>query len=181
MPYAHHLPLLSTTRPSRPLPSRLHNASGNMNAFFLLLGGGQWCGEGLAAADVAYLVCTSLEPSVLALEADLLAFYHAELIAGLRKRFGVLAEGNTAACGVVRGTNDDGGPDPLGAAGFSRRQAEGVSRGQGTGCEGGRCDDGSGAGGGDRVASVASSDWHYPFEQFLDDYRVAFLDYMRCV
>ncbi|CAN0498221.1 unnamed protein product, partial [Laminaria digitata] len=88
----------------------------------------QWCGEGLAAADVAYIICTSLEPSVLASEGELLAHYHAELSAGLEKRFS----------------------DP---------KANPATNG------------GGGGGGG--------ASW-YPFEQFMDDYRVSFLDYMRC-
>eukprot|EP00752_Nemacystus_decipiens_P017867 g16019.t1 len=88
----------------------------------------QWCGEGLAAADVAYVMCTSLEPAVLlSKERELLDHYHAELSRGLEARFGKpVAE-------------------------------EGAGRGENTG-----------------------SSW-YPMEQLEDDYRVAFLDYMRCV
>lgn len=90
----------------------------------------QWCGEGLAAADVAYVMCTSLEPSLLWKERELLDHYHAELCRGLEARFGK--------------------PPPVG-------------------------EEDEGADGGDR-----SSSW-YPWEQFVDDYRVAFLDYMRYV
>ncbi|CAM9760508.1 unnamed protein product, partial [Ectocarpus sp. 8 AP-2014] len=84
----------------------------------------QWCGEGLAAADAAYVICTSLEPSLLSRERELLDHYHAELSWGLEARFGKP-------------------PAP----------------------EGGGGSDGA---------------W-YPSGQFADDYRVAFLDYMRCV
>ncbi|CAM9938700.1 unnamed protein product, partial [Ectocarpus fasciculatus] len=84
----------------------------------------QWCGEGLAAADAAYVICTSLEPSLLSREQELLDHYHAELSRGLETRFGKP-------------------PAP----------------------QGGEGSDGA---------------W-YPSEQFVDDYRVAFLDYMRCV
>ncbi|CAM9381912.1 unnamed protein product, partial [Ectocarpus sp. 12 AP-2014] len=48
----------------------------------------QWCGEGLAAADAAYVICTSLEPSLLSRERELLDHYHAELSRGLEARFG---------------------------------------------------------------------------------------------
>ncbi|CAM9933060.1 unnamed protein product [Ectocarpus sp. 6 AP-2014] len=84
----------------------------------------QWCGEGLAAADAAYVICTSLEPSLLSRERELLDHYHSELSRGLEARFGKP-------------------PAP----------------------EGGGGSDGA---------------W-YPSGQFADDYRVAFLDYMRCV
>ncbi|CAM9929602.1 unnamed protein product [Scytosiphon promiscuus] len=105
----------------------------------------QWCGEGLAAADVAYVVCTSLEPSVLlSREGDLLKYYHAELCRGLETRFGKP-------------------PPPLAPPGAT---------GDGGGVGGAFVGDGGGGGGGEA--------W-YSFQQFLDDYRVGFLDYMRCV
>ncbi|CAN0582881.1 unnamed protein product, partial [Ectocarpus sp. 12 AP-2014] len=46
----------------------------------------QWCGEGLVAADAAYVICTSLEPSLLSRERELLDHYHAELSRGLEAR-----------------------------------------------------------------------------------------------
>ncbi|CBN80176.1 conserved unknown protein [Ectocarpus siliculosus] len=84
----------------------------------------EWCGEGLAATDAAYVICTSLEPSLLSRERELLDHYHAELSRGLEARFG-----------------------------------------KPSAPEGGGGSDGA---------------W-YPSGQFADDYRVAFLDYMRCV
>lgn len=89
----------------------------------------KWCGEGLAAADVAYVMCTSLEPLILSKERGFLEHYHTELRRGLEARFGK--------------------PPPAGEGG------------------------GEGANGSDHSCS-----W-YPWEQFVDDYRVAFLDYMR--
>ena len=102
------------------------------NIFFF----SQWCGEGLAAADVAYVICTSLEPSTLAAERELLEHYHTALSAGLDKRFG---------------------PKPNPATAVLPKDAAMPS----------------GGGGGDTTT------W-YTFEQFMDDYRVSFLDYMRC-
>ncbi|CAN0137807.1 unnamed protein product, partial [Discosporangium mesarthrocarpum] len=63
----------------------------------------QWCGEGLGASDVAYLMCTSLEPSALGREADLLRHYHQELQTALSGR-GVLVSGGRAeggGCGCI--------------------------------------------------------------------------------
>lgn len=85
---------------------------------------------------MAYVVCTSLEPSVLlSREGELLKHYHAELSRGLETRFG----------------------EPPGVTG-----------------------DGEGGGGGASTGSNGGGGEWYSFEQFLDDYRVAFLDYMRC-
>lgn len=82
---------------------------------------GQWCGEGLAAADVAYLMCTSLQVDALPHEDALLKHYHAELCAHLEERR------------ASEGKSGDDAPPP-----------------------------------------------RYSYEEFQEDYRVAFLDYARC-
>lgn len=105
----------------------------------------QWCGEGLAAADVAYVMCTSLEPAVLANERELLDHYHAELSRGLEARFGKPPPRPPPS-------------PPLGA-----------ERGRG----------GGGGGAGEGGAGEGSRASWYPVEQLEDDYRVAYLDYMR--
>lgn len=111
------------------------------------------------------MMCTSLEPSVLAVEEELLAFYHAELTVGLENRFGSL--GNSLAAARLDTKNE----------GAWSTEEEGSLRG--VGCMEGRGNfsDDNGGGGGDRRGDGGCS-W-YPFEQFMNDYRVAFLDYMR--
>lgn len=47
----------------------------------------QWCGEGLAAGDVAYLICTSVEPEALCREQELLRYYHAQLSSRLEEHW----------------------------------------------------------------------------------------------
>ncbi|CAM9524079.1 unnamed protein product, partial [Choristocarpus tenellus] len=48
----------------------------------------KWCGEGLACSDVAYMMCTSLEPKTLELEGTLLRHYHKELEQVLFEKLG---------------------------------------------------------------------------------------------
>lgn len=92
------------------------------------------------------MVCTSLEPALLSSEAQLLAYYHAELSTRLEKRLGP-PPGNPVAgdSSSLGGDRDDGGV-PADAAAVK--------------------------------GGAAGASW-YPFEEFMEDYRVAFLDYVR--
>lgn len=92
------------------------------------------------------MVCTSLEPALLSSEAQLLAYYHAELSTRLGKRLGRPpgnpVVGDSPSLGGSRGS----GGVPADAAAVK--------------------------------GEAAGTSW-YPFEEFIEDYRVAFLDYVR--
>lgn len=137
----------------------------------------QWCGEGLAAADVAYIICTSLEPSALALERELLAYYYSKLGDGLEKRFGAPPETPDRRVGAggsakAKGGIGSGAEDVIHPASTAGEESHSGRR------EGGSSAEEKYGSRGAYARAEHTRSW-YPMQDFVDDYRVAFLDYMR--
>lgn len=107
----------------------------------------------MAAADVAYVCCTSLDPSVLEAEPELLRFYYRELARQLGQR-----------SDDVSGSKHEGLCSCREASEHSRHASDGSVESSG--------EEGPGV----KTSHDASC---YSFEDFMMDYRVAFLDYTR--
>lgn len=131
------------------------------------------------------MICTSVEVSALNSERDLLEHYHAELVAGLENH--VRSQGSPEGA-ATRPSSDSPGPCDTRTSSASvgaRRENALEAHLQVEGSKTDFLPPGKSASLTENGANVTGAGGKlvvsplYPWEQFVDDYRVAFLDYMR--